>query len=98
LEIRLVVAKNLRAYRVRAGLTQADVAERAKVNVRHLSQMENHGLNLTLDTLERLATAVGVVVADLVADRDGRAVAATEEEIPGLNAALRLLKGYRDSR
>jgi transcriptional regulator with XRE-family HTH domain len=53
------------AYRLRteAGLTQAELAERMDTTQSAIARMEGGGTRPTLDTLEKLATAVG---ADLV--------------------------------
>lgn len=55
--------KSLRALRTDAGLTQADLAYKAGLSSALISQIELGAGNSTLDTMERLAAALG---SDLV--------------------------------
>ena len=96
--IRKIVARNLKALRVSNGLTQAELAERTKVNVRHLSQMENGDLNLTLDTVERLARGLGVLASELLRnDADRPILQGNKKELAGIEAAIRLLRSYKSN-
>jgi ribosome-binding protein aMBF1 (putative translation factor) len=52
----------LRDARVRAGLTQKDVAKRARVSQTYVSQVENGWQKLTVETMSLLAGAVGLNV------------------------------------
>jgi len=63
-EARVTAFREL-VYRLRvdAGLTQADLAERMGTTQSAIARMEGGGTRPTLETLEKLATAVG---ADLV--------------------------------
>jgi transcriptional regulator with XRE-family HTH domain len=63
-EARIAAFREL-VHRLRsdAGLTQAELAERMGTTQSAIARMEGGGTRPTLDTLERLATAVG---ADLV--------------------------------
>ena len=49
----------LKAARVNAGLTQAEVASRIKTKKSSISRIENHAEDIRLSTLERFAAAVG---------------------------------------
>ncbi len=94
--LREAVAKNLKSYRVKSGLTQAEVSNRTKINIRHISQIENGTLNLTLDTIERLAIGLGIVAAELLRQEGNTLkVQGAKEEVAGLEAAIRILKGYK---
>lgn len=55
MDIKRVVSQNIREFRIRLGLTQQQLAERTKLNMRHLNQMERTPQNLTLDTVQHLA-------------------------------------------
>jgi len=59
------VGRRIRDLRKARGLTQAQVAERAGLNVNYYAGTERAGANLTLDTLERVAKALEVPIADL---------------------------------
>lgn len=67
---RLVVAEglgaNLRRLRVAAGLSRDELAERADVGHGHLSKIENGGLLCRVDTLVKLASALGATADDLL--------------------------------
>ena len=54
------LAKNVRHWRIAAGLTQTAVAKRSGVNRSYLSHLENGRRNPTLATLERLAKILNV--------------------------------------
>jgi DNA-binding XRE family transcriptional regulator len=59
----LVVKKDLnlvKAWRIYLGLTQAEVAKKAKISQAALSQMEKSGTKLRRGTLAKLAAAMGL--------------------------------------
>jgi DNA-binding XRE family transcriptional regulator/predicted RNase H-like HicB family nuclease len=55
----LAVKLLIRWARNDAGLTQAQVAKRAKVSQRMIAKLENPNYNPTLETLEKVASALG---------------------------------------
>ena len=59
-------AARLRAKRVQAGLTQADLADRAGVAANYVSRLEAARAAPGIDTLERLADALATTVHDLL--------------------------------
>jgi transcriptional regulator with XRE-family HTH domain len=54
------LATNLKAVRAAKGLTQEDVADRCDLSVAYISLLERGGRNAPLNTVERIAEAVGV--------------------------------------
>jgi ribosome-binding protein aMBF1 (putative translation factor) len=56
----LAVAVQLRWARQDAGLTQAQLARRAHVSQQQIAKLERPGSNPTLDTLAKVARALGV--------------------------------------
>ncbi len=58
----------LRQIRERKGLTQKALADKLHMSVPYLSNLERGKANVSLYTLRRLAKALKVKVADLVAD------------------------------
>lgn len=66
------LAKKLRAAREAAGLSQGDLAERSGVPSVNISRFENDHKTPTISTLLKLATALGVEVADLLPKTTGR--------------------------
>jgi DNA-binding XRE family transcriptional regulator/predicted RNase H-like HicB family nuclease len=57
---KLAVKLALRCARLRAGLTQAELARRAGLSQPAVARLEDPDHNPTLDMLERVATALGV--------------------------------------
>jgi len=49
----------LREARLKAGLTQDDIASRIKTKKSNISRIENHAQDIKLSTLEKFAAAVG---------------------------------------
>ena len=56
------VARAVRAARAAAQLTQAELAERAGVMPKNISEIENQSGNPTLITVERITGALGLSV------------------------------------
>lgn len=60
-ELREIFAKNLKVFRVDAGLTQVELAEALGITARYIQQLEGKRVpNVRLDTLEQLAKVLGV--------------------------------------
>ncbi|WDS37302.1 XRE family transcriptional regulator [Pseudoxanthomonas sp.] len=64
------VAGNLRRLRQLAGLSQQALAETSQVSRRMLVAIESGDANVSLNTLDRLAEALGVQFADLLKAED----------------------------
>ena len=60
------VAENLRRLRTAAGLSQQALAEASDVSRRMLVGIESGDANVSLNTLDRIAEALGVTFGDLV--------------------------------
>ena len=56
----------IREARKRKGLTLKDLADRTKLSVPYLSDLERRQVNPTLETLRKVADALGVAVSVLV--------------------------------
>lgn len=65
------VAENVRRLRLAAGLSQQALAEASDVSRRMLVGIESGDANVSLNTLDRIAEALGVKFADLVQAADG---------------------------
>lgn len=63
---------NLRRLRTAAGLSRDELADTADVGHGHLSKIENGGLLCRVDTLVKLAAALGVTPNDLLAGVEWR--------------------------
>ena len=62
---RLTVARNVLRLRVRAGLSQTQLAQRLGTSQPRVAQIEAAQANLTVDTLDRIAEAFSVQTATL---------------------------------
>ena len=67
MSIRDVLALNLKKYRQAAGLSQEELAHRAEIDRTYLSSIERSVYGATIDVVDRLAKALDVEAADLLA-------------------------------
>jgi transcriptional regulator with XRE-family HTH domain len=67
----LNVAGTIRSLRQKSGLSQRQLAERMNVPRTYVSKIENEKATPTLSSLERVAAALQVRVADLVGSAEG---------------------------
>lgn len=65
---RIAIGNHMRAARLHANLTQETVALRAGIRIATYSHIEQGHSSPRLDTLIRIADAIGVPLADLVRD------------------------------
>ncbi len=65
-DLRAVFGGNLRAARLKAGLSQAQVAARTSLTQQYVSQVETGHQNITIATMEALARVVGRNVSVLL--------------------------------
>ena len=65
---RRIVGQKIRAYRKQAGLSQEKLAEKASLSYKYLGEVERGYVNVSLDSLMRLAKALKVKLRDLVDD------------------------------
>lgn len=54
------VAKKIRALRRRKKLTQEELAEKAGFHYKYYQRIESGGVNLTLESIEKLSSALNV--------------------------------------
>lgn len=66
MDLRDILATNLRRLRNEKGLAQDDLAYEAKVSRSYLSQLEKGTFYASLKILERLAKALGVEPQELI--------------------------------
>lgn len=61
------LGRQVRALRLQRGMTQEQLAEAAELSVPYISHIERGRKRASLETLERLAEALGITVAGLLA-------------------------------
>jgi transcriptional regulator with XRE-family HTH domain len=66
MDVRRIVAKNVREIRTAAQLSQEEVAVRMGVEQTYVSGLERGVRNPTITTLERAARALNIKVAELL--------------------------------
>lgn len=76
MDIRVVIGRNVRRFRVAKGLTQEELSARCDFDQRYISQVENGLQNLTVLSLHELSQALGttpvaLVTPDVDADQEG---------------------------
>lgn len=67
MEIREVLAANIRRYRRKAGLSQEELAHRAGIDRTYISSLERCRYSASIDVLDRIASELGVDAAALLA-------------------------------
>lgn len=67
---RLNFSKNLKKYRLEKGLSQEDLANECGLHRTYVSSVERGERNITVDSMEKLAIALGVELKDLISPND----------------------------
>jgi len=67
MEVRRRLAMNIKRLRAEQALSQEELAERASLHRTYISGVERAVRNPTITVLEKIAVALGVPLADLVA-------------------------------
>lgn len=78
-EIVALFGRRLRQFRLERGMSQAELASQAQVTTNYISRLEGGGAAAGIDLAARLATALGVPVAELL----------PTEEVPDSLVAMR---------
>lgn len=66
MDIREVLARNLRKYRRDKGFSQEELAHRAEIDRTYISSLERCVYAASIDVVDRLARVLGVEAADLL--------------------------------
>ena len=70
MDIRAILAANLRALRHERGYSQEELAHRADIDRTYISSLERSVYAAGIDVVDRLARALGVEAADLLRTLD----------------------------
>ncbi len=92
--LREIVAENIRKLRIEAGLTQVELAKRAKLTDVYISRVEQNSKNLTLDSIEQIASALGAPVGLLIAEGPTRVRKGNIKTVRALKHAVRVIEAY----
>jgi transcriptional regulator with XRE-family HTH domain len=66
MDIREVLARNLRKYRRDKGFSQEELAHRAEIDRTYISSLERCVYAASIDVVDRLARVLGIDAADLL--------------------------------
>jgi transcriptional regulator with XRE-family HTH domain len=67
-KLRQVLAKNIRSLRQERGITQEELAHRARIHRTYMSSIERAQRNVAIDNIEKIAGGLGVKAKDLLSD------------------------------
>jgi transcriptional regulator with XRE-family HTH domain len=70
LQPHVLIGRNIHRLRLKAGLTQEQLAELADVDLRSLQRIEAGSWNMTIDYLNRFRQALGVTWRQMVMGMD----------------------------
>ena len=87
------LAAGMKRLRKRLGLTQAALAEAAGLHVQYVSPVERRQRSPAMDTIDRIADALGVSAAELFSAGEGRASSRTAEVTDQVEALLSAWSG-----
>jgi transcriptional regulator with XRE-family HTH domain len=65
MDVKVLVGRNVRRFRLEKGLTQEKLTEDSGVSQQYISELERGARNPTIDTLAKIALALGVTTTDL---------------------------------
>jgi len=65
---RRIVGQKIRAFRKQAGMSQEKLAERADLSYKYVGEVERGYVNISLDSLMRIAKALKIRLSDIVSD------------------------------
>lgn len=66
MDIKDIIAKNIKSIRKEQWIGQEKLADLAGIHRTHISLIERGQSNMTIEVLEKIAKALGVVIQDLV--------------------------------
>ena len=66
MNLRGVLATNLKRFRLAAGLSQEELAHRADIDRTYVSSLERGRYSASVDMIESLSTALGIEAAQLL--------------------------------
>ncbi|MBF0440687.1 MAG: helix-turn-helix transcriptional regulator [Oligoflexales bacterium] len=92
--LREIVANNIRDLRIQAGLTQVELAKKAKLTDVYISRIEQKSKNLTLDSIEQIANALEVPISSLIKDVSTTFPKQNKKTANSIRHAIKVLELY----
>jgi transcriptional regulator with XRE-family HTH domain len=96
LTLKEIVAANVKRVRLLTGLTQAELAKRSKLSEVYISRIENSANNLTLDSIEQIAAALGVPALQLFEGSKAGSGKFARANVKAIRQALKALEAFLD--
>lgn len=69
MDILKVFGDNIKSIRIKNGLSQEKLAELCGLHRTYISDIERHSRNVSLDSIQKLASALGVECSTLLAEQ-----------------------------
>ena len=69
MQVREILAQNVKQIKKERGLTQFDLSELTGLSVREIGKIERSQVSITLDTLQKLADGLGVTVIKMISEQ-----------------------------
>ena len=92
--LREIAAENIKQQRALAGLTQVELAKKAKLADVYISRIEQNAKNIALDSVEQIADALAVPVASLIETSRREIPRPAAGTVKALRHAVRVLEAY----
>ena len=67
-DIKKVIGANIKRYRQELGLSQEDLANKADLHRTYIGGVERGERNITVESLQRITDALGVLITDIVSE------------------------------
>lgn len=90
-----ILSRNVRAARLRAGLSQKALADLSGLSVRYISRLETKPQNIRIDKVALLARHMGLEPSSLLRVDDGKPLPIGADAV--IDEVIRLLKQLRSS-
>lgn len=90
-ELKETISKNLKKYRIKAGLSQVALAEKMHIRSSSISNWENGQNSIDIDMLFKFCQIVGVSINDMVISEDNTTDPNYLDAIYALTPELKLL-------
>lgn len=93
-----VVGENVKRYRIAAGLSQAELSQMSGTTQPQVSAVERGAVSPMIETLEKIAEALGVTLVDLVSEPAPKARTSQGEGSARTSGAKLITESAKDSQ